>query len=111
MAASALVSLLGGSAEQSLNAASLALINILGLVCDPVGGLVEEPCQKRNALGASNAMICAEMALSGITAIVPFDEAVEVMYKVGRSIPYALKETALGGVAVAPSACSKCRYC
>ncbi|MGL4363126.1 MAG: L-serine ammonia-lyase, iron-sulfur-dependent, subunit alpha [Cellulosilyticaceae bacterium] len=108
MAASAIVELFGGSPEQCLDAASTALTNILGLVCDPIAGLVEAPCQKRNGMGASNAMISAEMTLAGVRHIVPFDETVEAMYKVGRSMPIELRETALGGIAAAPTACQLC---
>lgn len=108
MAASAVVELMGGTPRQCLDAASIALTNILGLVCDPVAGLVEAPCQNRNGMGASNAMISAEIALSGIRHIVPFDETVEAMYKVGRSLPFELRETALGGVAATPTGCQLC---
>ncbi|MDD3222147.1 MAG: L-serine ammonia-lyase, iron-sulfur-dependent, subunit alpha [Clostridia bacterium] len=109
MAAAAMTQLMGGTPAQCLDAASFALINILGLVCDPVGGLVEVPCQNRNAMGASNALISAELALSGIPSVVPIDEAVEVMYRVGRSLPVSLRETAQGGTAIAPSACHACK--
>lgn len=108
MASSAAVQLRGGTPEQCLYAATDVMANMLGLVCDPIAGLVEAPCQKRNATGASNALICAQMALSGIPAIIPFDEMVEAMYRVGRSIPYELRETALGGVAGTPTACELC---
>ncbi|BCJ94737.1 L-serine dehydratase, iron-sulfur-dependent subunit alpha [Anaerocolumna cellulosilytica] len=111
MAAAAITELLGGSPRQCLHAATSALSNLLGLVCDPIGGLVEAPCQQRNAMGVSNALVCAEIALSSIEHIVPFDEAVAVMYNVGRSLPNELKETALGGMAAAPSACSRCKKC
>ena len=104
MAAAAVTELAGGCPETCLNAASFALSNLMGLVCDPIGGLVEEPCQKRNAIGASNALICAEMALAGIKSIIPFDEMVECMLKVGASLPCELRETAMGGMAIAPSA-------
>ena len=108
MAAAAITQLMGGSPEQCLDAASFALINILGLVCDPVGGLVEVPCQNRNAMGASNAIISAEIALSGISNVVPVDEAIEIMYNVGRSLPASLRETSLGGTATSISACRSC---
>lgn len=110
MAASAAVELMGGTPEQCLYAASTALMNLLGLVCDPVGGLVEYPCQNRNAIGAANALTCAELALSGIRQLIPFDEMLDTMYRVGRQIPPALRETAMGGCAVAPSAkaCAGC---
>lgn len=108
MAASALTELMGGSPEQCLSAAACALANLLGLVCDPVGGLVEAPCQNRNAVGASNALLCADMALSGVTHLIPFDEMVDVMYRVGRSLPMELRETALSGCAACPTACRLC---
>jgi len=103
MAASALVELMGGKPEVSLAAASLALSNLLGLVCDPIAGLVESPCQSRNSIGAANAVICAQMALSGVRHPVPFDEMAEAMFRVGRSIPFALRETAMGGCAATPT--------
>jgi L-serine dehydratase len=109
MAASAVAELMGGTPKQCLYAAAGAMANILGLVCDPIGGLVEAPCQQRNAMGVSNALISAEIALSGIENVVPFDEVVAIMYHVGRSMPRELRETALGGMASAPSACSRCR--
>lgn len=103
MVAAAVVELMGGSPDQSLAAASMCISNILGLVCDPIAGLVEAPCQMRNALGAANALISAEIALSGIGNVIPFDEVVETMYKVGRAIPFELRETALGGLADTPT--------
>ena len=99
MAAGAIVEMMGGSVEQSFHAAATSLKNILGLVCDPIAGLVEAPCEKRNAIGAANALISAEMALCGVESIIPFDEVVDAMYKIGRSLPFELKETALGGLA------------
>ena len=111
MAASAAVELMGGSPEQCLDAASTVLINMLGLVCDPVGGLVEYPCQNRNASGVANALIAAEMALAGLTQLIPFDEMLETMYTVGKRLPAELRETAMGGCATAPSACAACHMC
>ena len=111
MAASAAVELLGGTPAQCLDAASFAIVNILGLVCDPIGGLVENPCQNRNAMGASNALISAELSMAGIRSITPIDETIGVMYAVGRSIPSELRETSLGGMAVAKSACEACAAC
>lgn len=99
MAAAAIVEMAGGTPEMCLNGAAIALKNILGLVCDPIAGLVEAPCAKRNASGAANAMISADLALAGVKSIIPFDEVVEAMYKVGRSLPIELRETALGGLA------------
>lgn len=109
MAASAVCELLGGTPAQCLDAASTAMANILGLVCDPIGGLVEAPCQNRNGMGASNALISAEITLAGIKHLVPFDETVEAMYKVGRSMPFELRETALGGMAATKTACQRCQ--
>ncbi len=103
MAASAVVELLGGNPEEALHAASMTIKNILGLVCDPIAGLVECPCVKRNAIGAANALISSDMALAGIKSIIPFDEVVEAMYRVGKSMPIDLKETALGGLAATPT--------
>lgn len=111
MAASAAAELMGGTPKQCLDAASFALVNILGLVCDPIGGLVENPCQNRNAMGASNALISAELALAGISSITPIDETIGVMYAVGKAIPSELRETSLGGMAVAKSACEACMAC
>ena len=111
MAASATVELMGGAPEQCLDAGSTVLMNLLGLVCDPVGGLVEYPCQNRNAAGVANALIAAELALSGVKQLIPFDEMLETMYAVGRRLPIELRETALGGCATAPSACTRCGGC
>lgn len=107
MAASAAVEIMGGSPNECLYAASTALQNLLGLVCDPVAGLVEVPCQSRNAIGVTNALSCAEMALSGIKNIIPFDEMVDALYMVGKGIPFELRETALGGCAKTPTGCGK----
>lgn len=103
MAAAAAVEVMGGTAQQCLYAASTAIMNLLGLVCDPVGGLVECPCQSRNAAGAANALTCAEIALSGIRQMIPLDEMLEAMYHVGRGLPRELRETALGGCAITPT--------
>ncbi|RKD29147.1 L-serine ammonia-lyase, iron-sulfur-dependent, subunit alpha [Thermohalobacter berrensis] len=103
MAAAAIVEMAGGTPEMSLNAAAIALKNILGLVCDPIAGLVEAPCAKRNASGTVNAMLAADLALAGVKSIIPFDEVVEAMYNVGKSLPHELRETALGGVAATKS--------
>ena len=111
MAASAAVELFGGSPKQCLDAATIVLMNMLGLVCDPVGGLVESPCQNRNAAGVANALIAAEMALAGLTQLIPFDEMLETMYTVGKRLPAELRETAMGGCATAPSACAACHMC
>lgn len=111
MAASAVVELLGGTPLQCTYAASTVLMNMLGLVCDPVGGLVEYPCQNRNAAGVSNALIAAEMSLAGIPQFIPLDEMIDAMYTVGKKLPAELRETALGGCAATPSACEKCHLC
>lgn len=109
MAASAAVELMGGTPKQCTEAASTVLMNMLGLVCDPVGGLVEYPCQNRNASGAANAIIAAEMSLAGISQLIPLDEMMDIMYTVGKKLPAELRETALGGCATSPSACARCR--
>ena len=111
MAASAAVELLGGAPLQCTYAASTVLMNMLGLVCDPVGGLGEYPCQNRNAAGVSNALIAAEMSLAGIPQFIPLDEMIDAMYTVGKKLPAELRETALGGCAATPSACEKCHLC
>ena len=103
MAAAAIVEMLGGTPEQALHGAAMAIKNVLGLVCDPIAGLVEAPCIKRNAIGTSNALISADMALAGITSIIPFDEVVEAMLKVGKSLPCELRETGTGGLAWTPT--------
>ena len=108
MAASATVELMGGTPKECTYAASTVLMNMLGLVCDPVGGLVEYPCQNRNAAGVANALIAAEMSLAGISQLIPFDEMLEAMYKVGKRLPVELRETALSGCATTPSACEAC---
>ncbi len=108
MAAAAAAELAGGTPGQCLDAAGNALANLMGLVCDPVAGLVEVPCQKRNAAGAAVALVSAQIALAGIGNLVGFDETVEAMRKVGRSLPFELRESALGGMAATPSACAWC---
>lgn len=105
MAAAGIVEMMGGTPSQAIHAGAITFKNIMGLVCDPIAGLVEAPCQKRNAIGTANSLISAEMALAGIESIIPFDEVVEAMYKVGRSLPFELRETALGGVAATPTGC------
>lgn len=104
MAAAAAVEMSGGDAQMALHAFSLVIINVMGLVCDPIAGLVQVPCAQRNASQAVNAIICADMALAGMKCIVPADEVVEAMYKVGKQLPSELRETALGGLAVTPTA-------
>lgn len=103
MAAAAAVELAGGSPEAAINAAAMVIKNVLGLVCDPVAGLVEVPCVKRNAMGASLALVCADMALAGITSRIPMDDVIMAMDMVAHALPVSLKETALGGLAATPS--------
>jgi len=103
MTAAALVEISGGAPVQALDAAAMAMKNVMGLICDPVAGLVECPCIKRNALGAVNAMLCADMALAGVTSLIPFDEVVSAMYAVGRDIRPEYRETARGGLATTPT--------
>ena len=111
MAASAAVELMGGTPRECTFAASTVLMNMLGLVCDPVGGLVEYPCQNRNAAGVANAIIAAEMALAGIPQLIPLDEMIQTMFTVGKKLPAELRETAMGGCATTPSACEACHMC
>ena len=111
MAASATVELMGGTPKECTYAASTVLMNMLGLVCDPVGGLVEYPCQNRNAAGVANAIIAAEMALAGIPQLIPLYEMIQTMFTVGKKLPAELRETAMGGCATTPSACKACHIC
>ena len=104
MAAAAVVEMAGGSPSQSAHALAIALKNMLGLTCDPVAGLVEVPCIKRNAMGAANAMVAADLALAGIISVIPADEVIETMYRIGCALPMTLKETSLGGLAITPTA-------
>ncbi|EJO9649286.1 TPA: L-serine ammonia-lyase, iron-sulfur-dependent, subunit alpha [Staphylococcus aureus] len=103
MAAAAAVAIFGGSPEASWHAMALAISNLLGLVCDPVAGLVEIPCVMRNAIGSGNALISADLALAGIESRIPVDEVIEAMDKVGRNLPASLRETGLGGLAGTPT--------
>ncbi|MCM3594339.1 L-serine ammonia-lyase, iron-sulfur-dependent, subunit alpha [Metabacillus idriensis] len=103
MAAAAITEMAGGTPSQAAEAMAITLKNMLGLVCDPVAGLVEVPCVKRNAMGAANAMIAADMALAGITSRIPCDEVIDAMFRIGQSMPTALKETAQGGLAATPT--------
>jgi L-serine dehydratase len=106
MAAAALATLAGSSARQAVDAASMAIQNLLGLICDPVANRVEVPCLGRNVLAASNALACANMALAGFDAVIPLDEVIETMARVGASLPATLRCTAQGGLSVTAS--SKC---
>ena len=99
MAAAAVTQLAGGSPRQSAHAMAMALKNMLGLTCDPLAGLVEVPCIKRNAAGAANALAASEMALAGIESRVPWDEVIETMYRIGQDMPQNVRETAQGGLA------------
>lgn len=101
-AAPALVHLQGGTPEQMANACAMAVKNLLGLVCDPVGGLVEVPCVKRNVIGAMDALSAAQMALAGIESRVPPDQVLDAMREVGQSLPHTLRETGKGGLAATP---------
>ncbi|TGB04845.1 L-serine ammonia-lyase, iron-sulfur-dependent, subunit alpha [Halobacillus salinus] len=103
MAAAAIVEMAGGTPSQSAEAMAITLKNMLGLICDPVAGLVEVPCVKRNAMGASNAITAADMALAGVTSRIPCDEVIDAMYKVGQRMPSAFRETAQGGLAATPT--------
>nr|WP_312576803.1 L-serine ammonia-lyase, iron-sulfur-dependent, subunit alpha [Sedimentibacter sp.] len=104
MASAAVVEMMGGSPEQALDAAAIVIKNILGLVCDPVAGLVEVPCAKRNIAGTVSALTTADLAICGVKSKIPFDEVVWAMYKVGRQLPPELRETAMGGIAITPTA-------
>lgn len=103
MAAASVVEMAGGTPQQSAHAFSISLKNMLGLVCDPVAGLVEVPCVKRNAMGAANAMVAADMALAGVESRIPTDEVIDAMYRIGQTMPSALRETAQGGLAATPT--------
>lgn len=99
MASAAVVEMMGGTPEMSLHAGAIVLKNILGLVCDPVAGLVEIPCAKRNAAGAMSALCTADLVMAGVESKIPFDDTVSAMYKVGKGLPASLRETGLGGCA------------
>ena len=103
MAAGALVALRGGDGQQIGHAVAMALKNLMGLICDPVAGLVEVPCVKRNVIGAVNAVSVADMAMAGITSQIPVDEVIDAMGEVGRRMPVEFRETALGGLAATPT--------
>jgi L-serine dehydratase len=103
MGAAAVVEMMDGTPDMALNAAAIVIKNILGLVCDPVAGLVEVPCAKRNMSGAVSALTTADLVMSGVTSRIPFDDTVIAMYKVGKQLPCELRETAMGGLAVTPT--------
>ena len=104
MAAGALVHLKGGSKEEICGAVAIALKSLLGLTCDPIGGLVEVPCVKRNVIGAVNAVTAADMVMAGVLSVIPGDEVIDVMGEIGNEMPKKYKETAEGGLAVCPTA-------
>ena len=104
MTAGAVTSILGGTAKQIASALALSLKNVLGLVCDPVAGLVEVPCVKRNGIFAVQALTAAELALGGIESQIPADQVIDAMNAIGRALPEALRETSTGGLAVTPRA-------
>ncbi|WP_087972946.1 L-serine ammonia-lyase, iron-sulfur-dependent, subunit alpha [Oceanobacillus rekensis] len=103
MAAAAIVEMAGGTAQQSSDAFAMTLKNMLGLVCDPVAGLVEVPCVKRNAAGSSLAIVSADLALAGVTSRIPCDEVIGAMYRIGKQMPSSLRETGEGGLADTPT--------
>ncbi|MBY7143672.1 L-serine ammonia-lyase, iron-sulfur-dependent, subunit alpha [Virgibacillus sp. NKC19-3] len=103
MASAAIVEMAGGTAQQSADAFAITLKNMLGLVCDPVAGLVEVPCVKRNAAGSSLAIVSADMALAGVTSRIPCDEVIGAMYRIGKQMPSSLRETGEGGLADTPT--------
>ncbi len=103
MGSAAVVEMMGGTPEQALNAAAMVFKNILGLICDPVAGLVEVPCAKRNFAGTVSALTTADVAMAGVTSKIPFDEVIWAMNKVGRQLPPELRETAQGGIAITPT--------
>lgn len=100
MASAATVEMMGGSVNMALNASAIVIKNILGLVCDPVAGLVEVPCAKRNFAGAISALSTADLVMAGVSSKIPFDDTVEAMYRVGKALPSSLRETAQGGLAI-----------
>lgn len=103
MASAAVVEMMGGTPEMSLNAGAIVIKNILGLVCDPIAGLVEVPCAKRNVAGAVSALTTADMVMAGVESKIPFDDVILAMHKIGKSLPAELRETAQGGLAVTPT--------
>ncbi len=106
MGAAAVAYMMGGTTRQSIQAAAIALKNTLGLVCDPVGGLVEVPCVKRNALFSVHGLTAAQLAMAGVESVIPMDEVVEAMVRIGRALPRGLKETAEGGLATTVTGCA-----
>lgn len=109
MGAAAVIEMMGGTPSMALDGAAIAIKNILGLVCDPIAGLVEVPCAKRNISGVVNALTTADLVMSGVKSIIPFDEVVSAMYKVGRQLPCELRETAMGGLATTETGIRLCK--
>ena len=109
MAAGGLTELLGGTPSMVCHSCAIALKNILGLVCDPVAGLVEVPCVKRNAMGVANAFTACELACAGITSVIPTEEVIQAMNQIGKEMNSSLKETAEGGLAATPTGCRLCQ--
>lgn len=103
MGSAAVVEMMGGSVEMALDAAAITIKNIMGLICDPVAGLVEVPCAKRNISGTVNALTTVDLVMSGVKSIIPFDDVIGAMYRVGKQLPSELRETACGGLAVTPT--------
>ncbi len=106
MGGAAACSMVGGNGHQCIQAAALALKNVLGLVCDPVGGLVEVPCVKRNSFYAVHGLTAAQLAMAGVDSVIPMDEIIDAMVRIGRALPHNLRETAEGGLATTPTGCA-----
>ncbi|WP_461613724.1 L-serine ammonia-lyase, iron-sulfur-dependent, subunit alpha [Clostridium sp. Marseille-QA1073] len=102
MGAAAVVEMMGGTPNMAFDAAAIVIKNVEGLVCDPIAGLVEIPCAKRNIAGAVSALTTAELVMAGVKSKIPFDDCIAAMYKVGRELPSSLRETAMGGLATTP---------
>jgi len=103
MGAAAVVEMMGGTPQMSLDAGAIVIKNILGLVCDPIAGLVESPCAKRNIAGTVNSLTSADLVMSGVKSLIPFDDAVLAMKRIGKQMPCELRETAMGGLATTPT--------
>jgi len=103
MAAAGIVEMMGGTPKMAFDAAAMVIKNVEGLVCDPIAGLVEIPCAKRNVAGAVSALTMADIAMAGVESKIPFDDTIISMYKIGRALPSELRETAMGGLAITPA--------
>jgi len=103
MGAAAVVEMMGGTPRMALDAGAIVIKNVLGLVCDPIAGLVEAPCAKRNISGTVNSLTTADLVMSGVKSLIPFDDAVLAMYRIGKQMPCELRETAMGGLATTPT--------